>query len=373
MSLVSLCNKNDTAQNIVELLFLHWVSHYGFPLAISSDGATNMTNNLTGEIASLMHLKLYRIAPYNSKAAPAERFNSMALQFLRIFHQSYGLNDDRFAMILSMASLCINTTIQKSGYTPYFLQNGRAPRSRQFISLRSLKTMTKQNEYAKTLIKCQNVCFAISKLAQVQPGSSPPQLPNLYQVGDFVLLKKPPDAVHQRFYKLLPKYYPEPYRIVRRTETNAFLIPYTKEYFKSRLKREGKVHKNLCVMAKVTRLKPVQNPLVLMDLTIDEKIILQFSLSLQESEPDITQVEILEPVPQVNTPDFIQDCNPSVQVLSDDGRILSVSDMLTKLHDLTLKTLDPTQFDEFEPPPCLFPEVPINKKQRFFPTVSLNS
>ena len=49
--------------------------------------------------------------------------------------------------------------------------------------------MTKQNEYAKTLIKCQNVCFAISKLAQVQQGSNTTQLPNLYKVGDFVLLK----------------------------------------------------------------------------------------------------------------------------------------------------------------------------------------
>ena len=34
--------------------------------------------------------------------------------------------------------------------------------------------------------------------------------------------------------------------------------------------------------------------------------------------------------------------------------------------------MGPTQFDEFEPPPCLFPNVPLNKKQRFFPTVSLD-
>ena len=126
-------------------------------------------------------------------------------------------------------------------------------------------------------------------------------------------------------------------------------------------------------MAKVTRLKPVTNPLVLMDLSIDEKVFFQSSLCLQESIPDITQVEILEPVPQVPTPDFIKDCNPSVQILSDDERILSVSDMLTKLNDLTLKTLDATQFDEFEPPPCLFPDVTIDKKQRSFPTVSLDS
>ena len=38
-----------------------------------------------------------------------------------------------------------------------------------------------------------------------------------------------------------------------------------------------------------------------------------------------------------------------------------------------MHTLDPTQIDELEPPPCLFPDVPIGKKKRFFPTDSMDS
>ena len=102
-------------------------------------------------------------------------------------------------------------------------------------------------------------------------GSGKIKLPNLYQVGDFVLLKKPPDTVHQRFHKLLPKYYPEPYRIVRRTETNAFLIPFTKEYFKTRLKHEGKIHKKLMCHGKGDETQTSYQSIGLMDLSIDEK------------------------------------------------------------------------------------------------------
>ena len=100
---------------------------------------------------------------------------------------------------------------------------------------------------------------------------------------------------------------------------------------------------------------------------------MQFSLCLQQSISNITQVEILEPVHQVSAPDFIRDCNPSVQILSDNEQILSVSDMMNRLNDLTMHTLDSTQIDELEPPPCLFPDVPIGKKKRFFPTDSLDS
>ena len=114
-------SRHATAHQIVECLFSHWIRHYGIPLLISSDGGSNFVNKLTGQIAAELNIKTVRIAPYNSKANLAERYNAYCLFIMKIFHQSYKITNDNFSMLLALASQMLNQQINKSGFSPHFL------------------------------------------------------------------------------------------------------------------------------------------------------------------------------------------------------------------------------------------------------------
>ena len=93
-------------------------------------------------------------------------------------------------------------------------------------------------------------------------------LPHKYSVGQFVLLKKIQIQGPHHGIKLKRIYHAEPFRIVRRYKTNVLLVHYNIKYIKNRLKHEGKVTKNMGVLARLSRLKPIPNPLRFLNLQI---------------------------------------------------------------------------------------------------------
>ena len=72
----------------------------------------------------------------------------------------------------------------------------------------------------------------------------------------------------------------EPFRIIKRYQSNVMLIPFDRRFLKHRLKGEGQISKNMCILARISRLKPVRNPLRLLHLRINEKILEDFRKAL---------------------------------------------------------------------------------------------
>ena len=170
--------------------------------------------------------------------------------------------------------------------------------------------------HIQDLTKCQNVCYILSQQMQnkINQHDNATQLPNKYQVGDFVLLRKIKIQGPRHGIKLKRIFHEEPYRIIRRYKTNVMLVPYTKRFMKQRLKGEGKVTKNMAVLAKISRLKPIQNPLRMLNLTISEKLLKSFQQTSQIMDPPIESLEIIPPHTTREADQLMKDCNPSIHM-----------------------------------------------------------
>ena len=99
---------NPTATEVCDILLNNVIRPYGFPVAISGDGAKYFSNSLLGSVASILNCRYVKIVAYNSQANLAERFNKLALGALKILHQSYHLNQTNFNIMLIIASNMIN-------------------------------------------------------------------------------------------------------------------------------------------------------------------------------------------------------------------------------------------------------------------------
>ena len=115
----------------------NWVRIFGFPMGIITDGQKSMIGQQLGNVCASMNNRMYRISPGNSQANKTERFNLIALNVLSYFDQMHGITDENFSMILSLVTNLVNSQINKTGYSPHFLQLGTNPRVNQFISLRN--------------------------------------------------------------------------------------------------------------------------------------------------------------------------------------------------------------------------------------------
>ena len=90
----------------------------------------------------LLNCKMVKIAPYNSQANLSERYNKLALASLRIFHQSYGLNEQNFDLLLSLSGQMLNYQLLRCGYSPYFLHTVSQPSLNKQIFRILRRTMT---------------------------------------------------------------------------------------------------------------------------------------------------------------------------------------------------------------------------------------
>ena len=106
------------------------------------------------------------------------------------------------------------------------------------------------------------------KLEEMQ--SPPAKQGDKFKVGAFVLLKKlniGPRALH----KAKAIYHSSVFRIIRRTETNAVLIPFGISFLRKRYKSEGDIPKSLCFLQKISNLRPIRNPYKFLRLSFNQK------------------------------------------------------------------------------------------------------
>ena len=192
-----------------------------------------MTSQLMGEVSASLNIRLYRISPGHSQSNLAERFNLLTLQALKIFDQSYKIDDSNFPIILSIVANLLNYMPGSSGFSPFYLQNGREPRLHPFVTFKNLSICENLDAHAKSLMQAQNVCHILFTHSQAAHDKHAPQ--QKFRVGDFVLLKRLQIQGPKHAAKLKPTYYTETFRIIRMYRTNAMLVPFNRAIKKSTL------------------------------------------------------------------------------------------------------------------------------------------
>ena len=74
--------------------------------------------------------------------------------------------------------------------------------------------------------------------------------------------------------------------------------------------------KNMAVLARLSRLKPIPNPLRFLNLQISEKILRTFNEALKMQVKVPVALELVHN-PQTTKEQVILDCNPSLHVVND--------------------------------------------------------
>ena len=308
-------SRSAQAEEIVDLIFKFWVRMFNFPVAICTDGAKNLVNKMVGEICGLMNTKLVRISPGHSQSNCSERYNLLCIQALKIFEQSYGLTDQTYDTILSLTGQMCNQSLNQYGFSPYFLHYGTEPRKNSFISMRNLSLMQNMDIHVQQLAKAQNVCHFLSRQMEkrLMENENKTQLGTKYNVGDFVLIRKLKIQGPRHGHKLQQIYYPEPFRIIKRYKTNVLAVPFNRRFIKNRLKGEGAITKNMAILARISRLKPVKNPLRLLHLNVSETILRDFNDALKLPCFTPNALEIM-PLPNIeqNADTIVKDFNPTI-------------------------------------------------------------
>ena len=176
----------------------------------------------------------------------------------------------------------LNQSLNAQGFSPFFLHFGTEPRQNNFVSLRNISLLQGMDEHVRHLAQVQNVCKFLSDEMEKRMinHDNKTQHGNKYQIGDFVLLRKLQISGPRNKHKLKQIYYEEPFRIIKRYHSNVMLIPYDRRFLKNRLKGEGPISKNMCILARISRLKPIKNPLRLLHLRINEKVLEDFRKAL---------------------------------------------------------------------------------------------
>ena len=331
--------RDCTASDLIEALMTNWVRIFGFPMGIITDGQKSMIGQQLGNLCASMNTRMYRISPGNSQANKTERFNLIALNVLSYFDQVHGITDENFSMILSLVTNLVNSQINKTGYSPHFLQLGTNPRLNQFISLRNISRSKAMSEHVKSLIMAQNICFSIAQ--ELQNTNNAPN-PTKFRVGQFVLLRKLKQSGPRHGIKLRPKYFSEPFRIIRIFRTNALLVPYNKILFKKRVKGEGSIFKNQTTLARLTRLKPLRNPNTLLNLSNIDKFLTKLRKILEMPDPDCSVVELMpQPIESDNKfSKLLENFNPQHDILPQNIKV-QLQDPQTHIEDICPVKMQP--------------------------------
>ena len=119
---------NYKAHDIAELMFEHVYKHHGLPKTVVSDRDVLFTSTFWGQLNALIGIKLKMSSAYHPQTDGAtERANRTITQMLR---QCINPNQKDWVSKLPTIQFAINSARSEStGYAPFFLNNGRMPRT----------------------------------------------------------------------------------------------------------------------------------------------------------------------------------------------------------------------------------------------------
>ena len=168
-----------------------------------------------------------------------------------------------------------------------------------------------------------------------------------FKRGDFVLLKKITISKARNLHKAKPIYHKTIYRIIRRTKTNAYLLPYTKKFMQNRLKFESKIPRNMVTLQRLSNLKKIHNILPLLNLSLTQQMVLELDRIIQMETQDVKEVKYIKnEVKDKNLP-IITDFSPTVYV-DEPAPPHSARVSYGQIANIELQTLSPETVTEFQ-------------------------
>jgi len=225
---------NYTAHQVAELIFAEVYKHHGLPSSIVSDRDVLFTSTFWKQLHELIGMKLNMSSAYHPESdGSTERANRTVMQMIR---QCMSPNQKDWCVRLPGIEFTINSaTAGSTGYAPFFLNNGRMPRSFIWES-------TESSEYPGVSTFAQKIKSAIisahdSILAawvkQTHMANCCRQL-SPFKEGDLVYISMKNISIPKKLaQKLVPKYV-GPYLIVKDYGNNSYKVDIS-----ARLKQRG--------------------------------------------------------------------------------------------------------------------------------------
>ena len=197
-----------------------------------------MSNTQVSQFCNILQIQKCRIAPYNSKANPAERLNRVLIEGLRTAQVEFQLDFDKLEHMLNFIVLCWNSSlIPRLGFSPARLHLSTDLDLTDYYQFLSLEEV-RENDYGRfveNLVKSQaliekmvNSKYSSIRQERYQKHNEATELP-IYRKGTLVLVRYKTQAT-QRAHKLRPKF-KGPFRIVKdKGKNHVVLLPWSPSY-----------------------------------------------------------------------------------------------------------------------------------------------
>ena len=212
------------AKDIAEMMFENVYKHHGLPKTIVSDRDSLFTSTFWERLNELIGIKLRMSSAYHPQTDGAtERVNRTVTQMLR---QCINPKQKDWVSKLPAIQFAINSARSEStGYTPFFLNNGRMPRVMVWNSAKPTE-FSNVREFAQkkklALISAHDSIIS-ARIKQIRHANRKRQ-PVPFELGDFVYLSTKYITFSKGLArKLIPKYI-GPYKIIQDFNNQSFKL-----------------------------------------------------------------------------------------------------------------------------------------------------
>ena len=121
--------KKPNAENTMEVLVNQWISNYGVPHELISDGGSEFRNNMFKETCDKLNIRHIITSPLHSRSnGLAERKIRQVVEFLRLYTQEGERGENEWDLLLPSFTWITNMVKSSRGFSPYFLVFNREPK-----------------------------------------------------------------------------------------------------------------------------------------------------------------------------------------------------------------------------------------------------